>query len=669
MAQHFVRMHETNTRYTSTVVHTNRDAPEDKQLLHKFTLICNLYWSFNLFTQIAELLDFVCHVWITCDAIVIRHKGVFCGLFILLASSISCKRFLFHLNHPLYFLFNNHPSKYSKQSRIRLIQLWYRYHDIVENFFGKARRSTNATKNFGYLNIRILATVFVEDFGQPTPPFPRFAVHEILESIPHLIFLFIYVTYYQINSTLYTSSILLSVTCIACQILNFLATTNNIHYSILSARFLCIVIDIFGMLSFIASGMACLPASHGDILHSICYMFEIKFILFTLPLSCGLSSLFVLRSTAINPTLSCWCVDVLLFVLGTLISSCAFELCFSFYWMGLVIHRLYNQRFSYWDGNGNFWRRIIEWSLTDIEPIIKHKHSDPQIRHELMHRQRTNDTVMRLFSVNTNLCASIGKFSDTSLKEWMDDVYKVIFYTYYGSEYKIRLMDFNKHSETNVECKLDIFKLIINEQVSSYFRGHNQSTTTDIIQYMANKVQLLPFVAYFVDRNGLERACECMFECIMYFVLWIAAPLYLISRVLNVMLPFIILSVVDDIAWNGCLFAVTLCYGLSILALVVSWFVNINVCGYGYIRCGSDVSSLIYSLCPSMYRQGQLYVSLKYGYFTQHELFERIKWHYDRHKYAQIEGNPVVETFGKDIARAIFDFFPRSYSEEKLCNA
>jgi len=136
--------------------------------------------------------------------------------------------------------------------------------------------------------------------------------------------------------------------------------------------------------------------------------------------------------------------------------------------------------------------------------------------------------------------------------------------------------------------------------------------------------------------------------------------------VFNIVFPGIMVVLIIGIDLKSFTFIISACYYLSILLLIMIWFINIDIFGFISYRCGHDVGKLIFSLCPKLYRPGELYVSLKYGYFTQHELFERIIWHYNRHRYAEIEGQIVIEKFGKDIAREIFDFFPKSYSEEKI---
>jgi len=254
------------------------------------------------------------------------------------------------------------------------------------------------------------------------------------------------------------------------------------------------------------------------------------------------------------------------------------------------------------------------------------------------------------------------------MKEWMDDVYKYIYYTSFEGKTKtINASQFNEYSGTNIRGYYDILKMIINEQIGSYFQGHNVSTVNDVVQYMGDIIESFNFLTVnLIDRQQIDTICQFIFHLILNFTLKISAPLYFMSKVINIIFPGIMIMGYIDVNMESFTFIICACYYLSILLLFAIWFINVDIFGYIEYRCGHDVGKLIFSLCPSLYRPGELYVSLKYGYFTQHELFERIMWHYQRHRYAEIEGQIVIKKFGKDIAREIFDFFPKSYSEEKI---
>ena len=317
----------------------------------------------------------------------------------------------------------------------------------------------------------------------------------------------------------------------------------------------------------------------------------------------------------------------------------------------------------------------MDAEINNIENVIKEKHKhDIDVQYQLLHRIKTDDAVLRLFSVNYNLCQSIDRFKDDSMKIWMDDVYKYVYYTWFdGETKKINAMDFNKYSGTNIRNYGDIFGMIIAEQIGSYFQGHNASTVTDITQYMGDMMESFNFIPNIIDRQQIDRICQSIFYFILYSTLKVSTPLYFISRLFNIIFPLVMMILfvgVQALKYRSFVFIITVCYYLSILLLIMTWYINVDI-GIGKFRfiqyrCGHDVGKLIFSLCPSLYRPGELYVSLKYGYFTQHELFERIIWHYNRHRYAEIEGQIVIDKFGKDIAREIFDFFPTSYSEEKI---
>ena len=59
--------------------------------------------------------------------------------------------------------------------------------------------------------------------------------------------------------------------------------------------------------------------------------------------------------------------------------------------------------------------------LIDFNKIIKYKHSNNiQIQKSLLNQSKTKDYVLRLFSVNTNLCGHIYRFNDLPLKNRQD---------------------------------------------------------------------------------------------------------------------------------------------------------------------------------------------------------------------------------------------------------
>jgi len=667
---------------SSTVVRTDLNALEDRQLLQTFTVVSNLYWCFNAFTQVCQTADCGVHIYILLQSIV-RGDSLWlcCASLCLNTISVIVKWRVFGFANPFYFLVNHFPSKYSVRSRFRLIQLWHRYHDIVDNFFHKLRRSTNATKNFGYLNVKILAVVFIEDFGSPKLPCPGFAVHELYESLPFLVCLLSYIALFGVvDNALCTLSILLSLTCILCQVFNFLAALDNIHYSILGARFWCIAIDVVGSVAMIGCATVLLYGAEHDGLQWLRNIWLLKFVCTTLPLSFGLSWLFVLRSIGMSynphhrPNAFTFALHLIftafLIAVITLLSSMALEMA-TFHWCGLLINRLCNERFSYFDGNNNFWRRIIEWMLTDFASHVRRKHcSDLALQQRLLYGLNTKERVLRLFSVNTILSRyhSFERFHDVALQRWTSDVYKHVFYTYFGDAYEINVGDFKRHSQSAaLHGYQSLFAMMIHEQIAIYFSGSNQSTANDMVQYLADSLWSFNVTPNLWRRQSIDWLCQRIFDLILYYTLWIASPLYLLCRALNVCVPAIVL-------WCSCTslatpwhfpWIIALCYYASIACFVLAWNVGLHCAGCS-IHCGRDVSQLIASLCPSLQRPRELYVSLKHGYFTQHELFERILWYYERHRYAQIEGEIVIDRFGPDIAREIFEFLPMSYAEEKI---
>ena len=177
------------------------------------------------------------------------------------------------------------------------------------------------------------------------------------------------------------------------------------------------------------------------------------------------------------------------------------------------------------------------------------------------------------------------------------------------------------------------------------------------------------FIPNIIDQQSINQFCEIIFNATLYYALWIATPLYIFSRWFNIIFPLIvIITMVNN--YLSFVFIIGVLYYMTTLTFLITWFININIFGFINIKCGYDVFKLIFSLCPSLINKGELYVSLKYGYFTQHELFERILWHYNTHKYAQIKGKIVMDIVGRDLATKIFDYFPKSYPQEKhLCGS
>merc|ERR1711879_589493 len=200
------------------------------------------------------------------------------------------------------------------------------------------------------------------------------------------------------------------------------------------------------------------------------------------------------------------------------------------------------------------------------------------------------------------------------------------------------------------------------EQISCYFEGHNQSTTVDIIEFMTDSNHRFNVLPYIMSRNDIEIICRFLVESVaLNFVVSIGSPLYLCSRILNVFFPMTFVVMM----WNmGCLDRLTASsllwiglYSLSIMVLGMKWM--------NHLWNGSDVWSLIWGLCPSHCRPGEMYISRKYGERTQKQLFAEIKWYYFNHRHAELRGKLVTEVFGADITHEIFDFLPKTYAQAK----
>lgn len=267
--------------------------------------------------------------------------------------------------------------------------------------------------------------------------------------------------------------------------------------------------------------------------------------------------------------------------------------------------------------------------------------------------------MLRLFAIN-KCCAEIGSPPDEALNEWMGSVHKKVFYTLPEPGYRITARDVSEHSLSTLSDLQSVFELMVREQISSYFKGHNQSTTRDVVECMADSVERVNVLSHIVGRNEIESCCRFLFESVtLNFVLWIGSPLYLCSRIINVAFPMMVVAVVW---WNGMgipsfpllLFGL---YYLTVLGLATKWMVHL---------CSpSDFWSLVWALCPSRHRPGELYISRKYGEMTQRQLFEEIKWYHRTHRHAESREFVLVKEFGADITTEIVDFLPRSYAEEK----
>ena len=100
------------------------------------------------------------------------------------------------------------------------------------------------------------------------------------------------------------------------------------------------------------------------------------------------------------------------------------------------------------------------------------------------------------------------RFNDDRLTKWMNDNYKYVFYTSLTDNYQIKAMDFMHNSATQIRNIRDIFGLIIKEQIAIYFQGHNRSTTDDIVQFMADCLDMMSLMSNIIGRNAVENLCD-----------------------------------------------------------------------------------------------------------------------------------------------------------------
>ena len=488
------------------------------------------------------------------------------------------------------------------------------------------------------------------------------ATHQIFESVPQCMALFCYVTYTESDNVLYAVSMVVSGLCVCCQLFNYLAATHNIHPLVLNTRWMCLVTDIVGTLAMLSSLWITVTLSNDSHESSsigfLWWIFTMKLQFITLPFSFGMSCLFVLRSVGMahNPhhRLSLYwelfnmLLVSMLIVISTVLSAAALEICVNLFWAQMVIDRLFNQRFSSFDENDKFWTKLVLW-MVDGDG------------NRLESPLNTEESVLRLFAVN-KCCAEIGRARDEALNEWMDGVYKKVFYTQSDPEYRITARDVSNHSQSTLRDLQSVFDLMVREQISKYFEGHNQSTTRDVIQYLTDTVERVNVLSYIVSRNDIEWCCRFLFESVtLNFVMWIGSPLYLCSRIMNVAFPLMVVAVLWWTESIGNITSFSLLsiglYYLSLLHLAMEWVVH--------LCSASDFWSLVWALCPSLYRPNELYISRKYGEMTQKELFEGIKWYYRTHRHAELKEQLLLNEFGADITMEILAFLPKSYAEEK----
>ena len=631
-------------------------------------ILCQIYLGFNIFVQILQLIDSLIHIFVL---IKLYYSSTFVTFAAILASfCLSClfKAICFNVSNDydtnlissdliiLLSPFGNilYLFKYKKHCNnyLRIYQLYKEYNRILKIYFYNK-------KIIQINNILLFAKCYINHYGQSL--FDCF-LHEIFESFPCLIFLFLFIINNQeYNNFLYNLSILISFLCIICQLFTYLSSKFHMHRCILFTIYLLIIINFIIFFNLILSISCCYnECGYNPLLQ---YLYYIKYKYLTLPLSLSISILYILKNLTfiynnnrsnINQSsfkqflyINIYLItSIIIYCILFFISSIIFDIFLNTIWFSFIIHRIYNQRFNNkMDENNKFWRTIIHFINND------------------------KDIYQRLFAVNSVLASKSQYFPNQKLSKWMNHEYKNVYYYYYLNKNKNK----NKNKNENISnfAKypkykkyndiLPIFKMVfIDEFFIYYFK--QRDTLNNIRQFFYDFVNFIN-ICNIIHHQQINLLSEIIYFFVYYFTIYIGVTLYILSRIITFLFP--IIYFINNIYTKSSLLSIKY---LS-LPLVFSYlyFIFLFILFIIYLIKFRKIVKIIWNLCPGYYHKNSMYLKKIENYYQNNDLqqniYKTIIWYYNSHKNAPKIAKYLFEKFGVDVSSVITMYLPSTYQQ------